>query len=221
MRLPPHHGKTARKRHEQVMGLLHPFSQEIMDNLDKERPIVGDWKFYENPFGTALQFIVLSFVVYWLVSGSISAALEPGFLEKGAKWGVLTFLTIAAGISWYALSRFLRSPLSKLVGVEPKPLITVTPEGVAYGYQWENSVAWGAVRDIRYGEVVHRGLVTQYADFIGEGGATLLRVPMQWDFRKYLPASYDRSVHGSKEAITFLSFLHYNWNYWKCFVRKN
>lgn len=221
MKLPPHQGKTARKRHEQVRRLLHPFSAEIMDNLDKERPIVADWKFYENSFGTVLQMIVLSFVVYWLVSGSISAALEPGFFEKGAKWGVLTFLTIAAGISWYALSRFLRSPLSKFVGVEPKPLITVTQEGVTYGYDWKNSVTWGAVRDIRYGEFVNRGLVTQYADFIGEGDSTLLRVPMQWDFRKYLPASYDRSVHGSKEAITFLSFLSYHWIYWKCFARKN
>lgn len=221
MRLPPHHGKTARKRHEQVKRLLHPFSQEIMDNLDKERSIAGDWKFYENSFGTALQVIVLSFVVYWLVSGSVSVALEPGFFEKGAKWGVLTFLTIAAGISWYALARLLHSPLSKLVGVEPEPLLIVNQEGVAYGYQWRNSVTWGAVRDIRYGEVIHRGLVTQYADFIGEGDSTLLRVPMQWDFRKYLPASYDRSVHGSKEAITFLSFLHYHWNYWKCFTRKN
>lgn len=87
MRLPPHHGKTARKRHEQVKRLLHPFSQEIMDNLDKERPIAGDWKFYENSFGTALQIIVLSFVVYWLVSGSVSRCPRAGVLRKRREMG--------------------------------------------------------------------------------------------------------------------------------------
>lgn len=221
MRLPPHHGKTARKRHEQVKRLLHPFSQEIMDNLDKERPIIGEWKFYESAFGMAFQLLLLAFPIYWLLNGSIHAIVDFSPERPGEKWGILTFLTIAFGLSWLWFNQFFRSPLPRLFGLKAKPLITVTLEGVMYDGVIKGSVTWGAVRSIEYGKVVNRGATYQYADFLGEGGARLLRIPMLWEFRPYLPATYDRSVHGSKEAITFLSFLHYHWNYWKCFTRKN
>lgn len=220
MRLPPHQGRTARKRHEQVKERLHPFSAEIMDNLDKERPIIGEWKFYENAFGTAFQLMLLAFPIYWLLSGSLHAIADFSPERPGAKWGIFTFLTITFGLSWLWFNQFFRSSLPRYFGLKAKPFLTVTLEGVTYDGLIKGSVAWGAVRSIEYGEVVNRGYAYQYADFLGEGGARLLRVPMRWEFRQHLPATYDKSVHGSKQAITFLSFLNYYWTYWKCFVQK-